>query len=167
MHYVMAAVLNDVWYVCTTSSHIFLLIEWENWTLYDGDTVIHKKTIRKQTTCKTPPHFCACLKPRSRFPTSYAMVLFMFNDLRREVIVRLVDISGIVVNQCLSYHGKIRLISSHRSNNPITNSWKKDECSPPTKSIYICVFEYKPFCFGDIECIFMHSRVTNFYMMFA
>jgi len=31
----------------------------------------------------TPPHFCACPKPGPGFPTSYVMVFFMFNYLKR------------------------------------------------------------------------------------
>ena len=32
------------------------------------------------------PHFCACPKPGPGFPTPYFVVLFVFYDLRREVV---------------------------------------------------------------------------------
>ena len=50
----------------------------------------------------TPPHFCACTKPGLGFPTSYVVVFFMFSELRGEVIVRLVNIGGIVGYHCLN-----------------------------------------------------------------
>ena len=50
-----------------------------------------------------PPHFCACPKQGSGFSTSHVMVFFMFNDLRWEVIVRFIDIGGIVDYHCLDF----------------------------------------------------------------
>jgi hypothetical protein len=47
------------------------------------------------------PHFCARPKPGSGFPMPYAMVFFMFNEMRLEVIVRFVDIGGIVDHHSL------------------------------------------------------------------
>jgi hypothetical protein len=52
----------------------------------------------------TSPHFCACSKPGPGFPTSDVVGFFcMFNDLRREVIVRFGDVIGIVDQHCLSF----------------------------------------------------------------
>jgi hypothetical protein len=42
----------------------------------------------------TLPHLSTCPKAGSGFLTSYVMVFFMFNDLRWEVLVYFVDISG-------------------------------------------------------------------------
>jgi hypothetical protein len=39
----------------------------------------------------TQPLFCSCFKPGSGFSTSYVMVLFVFNDLRWDFIVRFVE----------------------------------------------------------------------------
>ena len=57
-------------------------------------------------TCVILPRLCACPKSGSRFPTSYVVVLFMFNDLRREVVVRLVDTGGIVDHHYFSATNK-------------------------------------------------------------
>ena len=54
-------------------------------------------------TSLTPPHFYACSKPGSGFPTSYVMAFFCSNYLRREVIVCFVDIGGIVDHHCLNF----------------------------------------------------------------
>ena len=48
------------------------------------------------------PHCCVCPMPGLGFPTSYVVVFFMFNNLRWYVIVRFVDIGGIVDHQCLN-----------------------------------------------------------------
>ena len=42
------------------------------------------------------PHICACPKPGPGFPKSYYVVFFLFNELRREVIVRFVDIPSLI-----------------------------------------------------------------------
>ena len=55
----------------------------------------------------TPPHFCACPKQGAGFPTSYVGSLFMFSDLRREVIVRCVDSVGIIDNHCSIFRFKM------------------------------------------------------------
>jgi hypothetical protein len=47
-----------------------------------------------------------------QFQTSYVVVLFMFNDLRWEVIVRFVDIDGIVDN-----HNNFLLIKGFKISN--------------------------------------------------
>jgi hypothetical protein len=44
----------------------------------------------------TPPNVCACPKPGPWFRTQYVVVIFVFNDLRWEMVVRFVDISEIV-----------------------------------------------------------------------
>jgi len=48
-------------------------------------------------------HFCACPKPGSGFLMSYAIVFFVYNDLRLELIVCFVDICGIVNDHCLNF----------------------------------------------------------------
>jgi len=59
-------------------------------------------------------HICGIVvKPRLGFPMSYVMVFFIFNDLRREVIVRYVDICGIVDHQCLNFLFTIQLVQIH------------------------------------------------------
>jgi hypothetical protein len=50
----------------------------------------------------TLPHLCACPKSAPGFPTSYVVVLFCFNELRREEIFRFVDIGGIVDHHCFN-----------------------------------------------------------------
>jgi len=43
-------------------------------------------------TSLTLPHICACPKPGPGFPKSYVVVsFFMFNELKREVIVHFDD----------------------------------------------------------------------------
>jgi hypothetical protein len=44
----------------------------------------------------TPPTFCACLESGIEIPNSYDVVVFMFNELRNNVVVRFVHIGGIV-----------------------------------------------------------------------
>ena len=53
-------------------------------------------------TSLTPPYFCASIKPGPGYPMSVSWS-FMFNDLRREVIARLVDIDRIVDHHCLNF----------------------------------------------------------------
>ena len=50
---------------------------------------------------QTTPHFLPV--PRQDLSTSYAVVFFMFSVLRSEVIVRFVDIGGIVDHHYLSF----------------------------------------------------------------
>ena len=52
---------------------------------------------------KIPPHFCACSKPWPGFPKPYVEVFFVFNGLRLEVVVRFVDIGGIINHSCLIF----------------------------------------------------------------
>ena len=47
-------------------------------------------------TSLTPTYCCACPKAGPGFPTSYAVVFFFVSELRSEVVVRFVDIGGIV-----------------------------------------------------------------------
>ena len=54
-----------------------------------------------------PPHFCVCPKQGAGFPTSYVSSLFLFSDLRREVIVRCVDSVGIIDNHCSIFRFKM------------------------------------------------------------
>jgi hypothetical protein len=51
----------------------------------------------------TLPLFCACPKSGHGFATSYVMVVLVFSELRGEVIVRFVDIGGIVDHHCLNF----------------------------------------------------------------
>ena len=59
----------------------------------------------------TLPHICACPTPGPGFLMSYVMILFlMFSELRWEVIVRFVNISGIFDHHsCLNFffHKKV------------------------------------------------------------
>ena len=54
----------------------------------------------------SPPHVCACPKPRPKSSTSYVVVFFVFSELRWEVIVRFVDVDHhclnflIIMNKC-------------------------------------------------------------------
>jgi hypothetical protein len=50
----------------------------------------------------TLSHFCACSKPGPGFSMSYVMVFFVFSEWRWEVIVRFVDIYGIVYHHSLN-----------------------------------------------------------------
>jgi hypothetical protein len=43
----------------------------------------------------TPPYFCAFPGSGPGFLTSYVFVVFVFNNLRSEVVVLFVDIGGI------------------------------------------------------------------------
>ena len=61
-----------------------------------GDSIIKWGRVGIPLTNLALPHFCVCPKLRPRFPTSYVIVFFMFNGMRWEVIVHLVDIGGIV-----------------------------------------------------------------------
>ena len=47
-------------------------------------------------TSLTLPHLCACPKLRPRFPASYVMGVFVFNELRWELIICFVDIGGML-----------------------------------------------------------------------
>jgi len=62
-----------------------------------------RKRVGIPLTSLTTPHCCACPKPRHVFPTSYAMVFFMFNDLMWELVVHVVDIGGIIDQHCLNF----------------------------------------------------------------
>ena len=54
-------------------------------------------------TSLSPPHVCACSKSKPGFSTSYVVVFSMFNYLRLKVVVRFVDIRGIVDHHCLNF----------------------------------------------------------------
>ena len=51
----------------------------------------------------TLPHFCTCPQQGPWFPMSCVMVLFVFSELRWEVIVHFVDIDGIIDHHCLNF----------------------------------------------------------------
>ena len=57
---------------------------------------LEKEVIGISLTNLTLPHFCACPKLGSGCPMLYLVVMLMFNELRREMIVCFVDISRIV-----------------------------------------------------------------------
>ena len=67
-------------------------------------TVYKEGSIEIPLTGLTLPRFYAGPKPGPGFPTSYVVVFFvyMFNELRWEVIVWFVDISEIVNHHCLN-----------------------------------------------------------------
>ena len=74
---------------------------------YQWRTNYQKGMIEIPITCLTPPHFCACPKVGPCYPSIYAeILLFMLNDLRREIVVSFVDIGGIVEHYGLkpSFH---------------------------------------------------------------
>ena len=56
------------------------------------DPIIKKGRVGISLISVSLPHVCACLKQGLRFQTSYVGVFFMSNDLRCEMVVRLVDI---------------------------------------------------------------------------
>jgi hypothetical protein len=58
----------------------------------------------------TPPYFCVGPHTGRGFPTSYVVVLFVLSDIRSEVIVRVVDIGGIVAHYCLNSSQKVQCI---------------------------------------------------------
>ena len=62
--------------------------------LLTGESIIKTGKFRIPFTVLTPPLF-ACA-----WTTSYTVVFFVFSELRLEVIVRFVDIGGIVNHHC-------------------------------------------------------------------
>jgi len=48
----------------------------------------------------TRQHLCACPNPGPEFPSDYIVDLFVFDDFMWEVVVRFVDIGGIVYHHC-------------------------------------------------------------------
>jgi hypothetical protein len=58
----------------------------------------------------TLSHFSACLSPGPEFLASYVVVFFMFNDLRRDVIVHFVNIGGIVGHHFLNLFIQLQFI---------------------------------------------------------
>ena len=58
----------------------------------------------------TPPYLCVGPHKGRGFPTSYVVVLFVLSDIRSEVIVRFVDIGGIVAHYCLNSSQKVQCI---------------------------------------------------------
>jgi hypothetical protein len=49
------------------------------------------------------PHICTYPNPGRGLPTSYVLVFFMINDLRREVVVCFIDIGGNVNHHCWNF----------------------------------------------------------------
>jgi len=62
-----------------------------------------ERKVEMPLTSLTPPHGCACPKPRPRISTSNSLIFFAFNELRKEEIIRFVDISGIDDNHGLNF----------------------------------------------------------------
>jgi hypothetical protein len=86
--------------VCVYVHSILFIV---SWTMNDCQNTINRFN---------PGIFCACLKARPGYPTSYVLVVFFFmlNELRWEVIVRLVDISWIVDHHCLNFLFTFKLV---------------------------------------------------------
>ena len=72
----------------------------------------------------TPLHFCACPKPGLWFPTSYVMVISMFNKLKWEVIVHFVEVDGSFDSRYLNF-----LFIVVRSNNAKGPKWHSEPTS--------------------------------------
>jgi len=49
-----------------------------------GDPVIKRGRDGIPLNGSTPPHFCACPNPRTEFPTSYVLVLFVFSEFSKD-----------------------------------------------------------------------------------
>ena len=62
----------------------------------------------------TLPHACAFPKPGPGFPTSYVVVFFVFIELKWEVVVRFVDIGGIIDHHYLHFLFIIRTQNYNR-----------------------------------------------------
>jgi len=69
-------------------------------SLRDNNNV---KCVLKSMTGFTSQHFCDCPKSELGFPFANVVVLFMLNELRREVVVCFLDIGGIVLHNCLIF----------------------------------------------------------------
>ena len=61
----------------------------------------------------TPPHFEPVCQTRTWISIGICRVLSMFNNLRRELVVRFVDIGGTVDNHCLSLFSDWKVLSRH------------------------------------------------------
>ena len=51
----------------------------------------------------TPPHLCACLKLEPGFLFTYVVGFFVFSNLGSDVVVRFVNIGGLVQNHYLNF----------------------------------------------------------------
>ena len=82
--------------ICAGFYHLFIFVlSWRlNYKRYIQDDPINWLYL---------PHFCACPKQESGFPMSYVVVFFAFKCWRWKVVVRFVDISGIVGHHCLIF----------------------------------------------------------------
>ena len=54
-------------------------------------------------TCLTSTYLCVCPKPGPWFPTSYVVLVLIFNEVTYEAIVRYVDIVGNADHYCLNF----------------------------------------------------------------
>jgi hypothetical protein len=68
-----------------------------------GDPIINSESFWFPLISKTLP-FCASPKLGLEFPSACIMFFFVFNDLRREAIIILVDLDVIVDHHCLNFH---------------------------------------------------------------
>ena len=59
----------------------------------------------------TPTHFCACLEPKLGFPTLYGCSFLCSVNNGKKIIVRFVDIHGIIYQHCLNLISISRLLS--------------------------------------------------------
>ena len=64
-----------------------------------GDSNIKRGRVGKPFTGLTPQHCCVCPTPRHGFSIPYIMVDY----LKLDVVVRFINISGIIDHHCLIY----------------------------------------------------------------
>ena len=73
------------------------------------DSLVYKKNIFMNSNIMIPltgvtqPHLCSCPNLWPWFPTSHVVVFFVFSQLKWEVIVRFVEIGGIVDHHYLTF----------------------------------------------------------------
>ena len=70
---------------------------------WDRINLLNPATCLPLFQARTKTHVCACSKAEPRFSTSYVLVIFMFNDLSRVVIVHFVDIDEIIYLSVLNF----------------------------------------------------------------
>jgi hypothetical protein len=81
------------------SVHVFSLLDYI--CIADGDLITKKWRIGIKLTSLIPEHVCAYPKPGPGFQSTYVIVCFwVFNDLKREMVVRFVNIGGIDDHHC-------------------------------------------------------------------
>jgi hypothetical protein len=64
-----------------------------------GDSNTKRRRVGKPLIGLTPPYFCVSPNPRHEFPIPYIVVVY----LKLDVVVRFINISGIVDHHCLIY----------------------------------------------------------------